>query len=272
MKKNDFIYELAHDKFDDLCSFSFELPKSASTHCYSAPLHFHHALEITYITKGTVKCYIGDKEINAEKDDIIFISPLYLHTYLVKPNSSYITLILSKKMSADFCDFFDNSTFETHLTNHDANLSLLTIFEILSNENKNFLIKKGLSDILFGNLSKYYTLIKTKDTYNTNFIIQSLEYIEKHYFEPLTLETIATDLGYNKYYFSRNFKHYIGENFNNYVNMLRVRQVLEQFKKHPEKSLITLIYDAGFNSLSTYYRAYKYFFDSTQKNIRKNKK
>ena len=78
-----------------------------------------------------------------------------------------------------------------------------------------------------------------------------LQYIEDHYNETITLDEISRHFGYSKYYFSRLFNRTFHCTLNAYINSVRVRAVS---KMPEEQSKTEKIIEAGFNSLSSYYR------------------
>lgn len=53
-------------------------------------------------------------------------------------------------------------------------------------------------------------------------ITKSLDFIEKHYQEPLTLDRVACEIGMSRYHFSRVFNDEVGWSFKAYLNQKRV--------------------------------------------------
>ena len=49
-------------------------------------------------------------------------------------------------------------------------------------------------------------------------------YVQKHYAEPLTLESVSTAIGFSVNYFSTLFKKETGEGFNKYLTRIRMNQ------------------------------------------------
>ena len=130
----------------------------------------------------------------------------------------------------------------------------------LQDKDQQFLIKKGLVDVIFGNLLSHYPRQSIAPSTNLSTIVSVLGYIDKHFEEPITLDTIAAEFGYNKYYFSRLFNTYIGDSLNGYINMVRVNNVIARAKKSDD-SLADIIFDCGFDSMTTFYRNYSRFYD-----------
>jgi two-component system response regulator YesN len=58
-------------------------------------------------------------------------------------------------------------------------------------------------------------------------LAQVKAYIEEHYDENITLESMAALVFMNPYYFSRFFKKHVGENFKQYLTDIRMRNALK---------------------------------------------
>lgn len=75
----------------------------------------------------------------------------------------------------------------------------------------------------------------------------------------LTLTDVAIELGTNRNTVSNIINHGLDMNFNDYINAKRVEDVIVkiQKKEYQEKSLLGIALDSGFNSKSTFNRAFK---------------
>ena len=78
-------------------------------------------------------------------------------------------------------------------------------------------------------------------------MLRALDYIEHHYMDKLTVESIAQALHYNSAYFGRKFKSYVGESFQTYLEKLRLekakRLLVEGYKIYKVSALV------GFSSV-----------------------
>lgn len=72
----------------------------------------------------------------------------------------------------------------------------------------------------------------------------------------LTLTGLARRLGINASYLSRGFNEGLGVNFNELVNGLRAGEVARRLDAGDKGDLLTLGFDAGFNSKATFNRAF----------------
>ncbi|TNJ44688.1 helix-turn-helix transcriptional regulator [Tamlana fucoidanivorans] len=99
-----------------------------------------------------------------------------------------------------------------------------------------------------------------------NYIIKN-----KLYLDPLlSMESVASELGMSKSYFSKLINSYSDYNFSDFINSLRVKQA-KKFLSNDDFSDYTIVaigLECGFNSKSTFYAAFKKFTSETPSTYR----
>ena len=249
------VYEAARDKDRNLHYF---FGRNSNT-----PPHFHRCIEILYITDGSLRGQVEDESFSAEKDDIIFVRRCAIHSLSPADAYSNYVLVVQSAYADDFSSALEKETLPPLLSDKDFNRKLLPYFQKLRSAaaKENFLVCKGLIDVIMGELFSRYPKKAVKSAPNMSLIVSILNYIDDHFREPITLESISAAFGYNKYYFSRLFNRYIGDTLNSYINMVRVNNVIERGKKQENVNLSDLVFDCGFDSMTTFYRNYSRFYD-----------
>ncbi|MEM1078887.1 MAG: helix-turn-helix transcriptional regulator [Pseudomonadota bacterium] len=87
--------------------------------------------------------------------------------------------------------------------------------------------------------------------------IEALMRDQHLYLEPdLSLWDLADRVGVTTHYASQALNETIGDSFFDYVNRWRIRAAAEQLKSS-DASILTIAYDVGFNSRSSFYTAFK---------------
>jgi two-component system response regulator YesN len=93
-------------------------------------------------------------------------------------------------------------------------------------------------------------------------------YIDHHFAEPLTLESIAKHFYISREYLCRSFKLFAGENISDYITKRRMEKAhtLIFQKKLEIKDIATIV---GYNDIAYFYRVFKKHYGCTPGNIRK---
>ena len=83
-----------------------------------------------------------------------------------------------------------------------------------------------------------------------------VKYIGENYTSDIKLSTVAKLKSVSPEHLSRTFKAYIGNGFNEYVTLLRLRHAEEMIKNEPDKTISEIAYECGFNDGN--YFSYKF--------------
>lgn len=253
-------YEGQHDRADTVKFFQ--------GYNSDTPPHFHRCIEILYVLDGGVRCKVNGEERVCGEDDVIFVRKCAVHELMPSPRYTDHVLIIGQRYSDDFTNIFRSETLPSFLCDKSFNRSLLPHFQTLADHpDAPELVKKGYIDIIVGSMLAHYPCVPDQTAPNIGTIVAALNYIDEHYREPITLEKISGDFGYNKYYFSRLFNLYIGESLNAYINAIRIQNLVGEAKKTENPNLSELVFSNGFDSMATFYRTFSKYYDCTPKEI-----
>lgn len=224
---------------------------------------FHGSVEMIFMLEGVAEAHLNDKTYELRPGDIFFADSYEGHWYRHKTSSvlAYV-LVLSREYLRDFYDLYSGQTLLTYMSNHEKNEKIFALVEEWYNEPEKTHIKDlGYANILISYFVEGYPLTKRTQKNNREEAIKHLLlYIQEHYLEDLTLAKVAKDLGYSVDYCSRLLKKYVGRNFREYINMLRVRQANALMAdKSLDMTTLEILYKCGFQSAVTFYRAKKQF-------------
>lgn len=87
--------------------------------------------------------------------------------------------------------------------------------------------------------------------------------------DQLTLRDLADELSITPHQLSQLLNDRLDTNFNNYVNQFRIRDAKEMLIQQPEKTVLTISLEVGFNSKSAFYEAFSRFTGMSPQNFRK---
>ena len=87
-------------------------------------------------------------------------------------------------------------------------------------------------------------------------IRRAIEYIAQHYTEQLTVEIVAKHAGLCPQQFRKRFKQATGQTFRQYLTLRRIERAKELLAT-TDRTVLAVSLDAGFQSLSAFYRAFR---------------
>ena len=260
--------------------------------------HSHEFMELAYIVKGTGEHQYNNGEYHMiSEGDVFIIEPDIEHAYRSgsdDPLLVYNVLFTSAFLKADieamfsvtqFVDFFYVEPLFRNSVHFNARLTLRPQQQIEMNSLVNrlileckdkkigyqILIKTRLIE-LFIFLSRCYKEIKSPTrslSADENIMHNIIEFINRHFAQPLTLAQISQICGMSPSTFSIKFKQYIGQTFIEYRNEIRVRTAREALTKTNCK-ISTISQDMGFDDLSFFNKLFKKITGVSPGEYRKN--
>ena len=87
-------------------------------------------------------------------------------------------------------------------------------------------------------------------------VVQSIDYIMRHLDEEISIEDVAKECHFSKYYFSRVFKAETGESIYSFIKRLKMEQSALRLKIEKDKTITDVGFDYGY-SPSNYSSAFK---------------
>lgn len=256
---------LFYEKERDILGLYIEEAKN--THCLQ---HFHNSLEMLYMLQGSFRIIIDGKTYYPKEHELIYISPLSSHI-ISDADSVSITLTVPQHLLSMYSQTVNKKTFPVILNDVEYNERvILPIFRNLLKEhaNSNPFHSYAIIYSLFAAIYDQYPLIEASIEKDAQLLFEIINYLNENFKQDITLESLAKKFHYSKFHFSKLFDKYFHCTLKYYINTLRVNYVAENLNSSP-LSLVALIYEAGFNSSSTFYRHFKLIFNTSPKNINK---
>lgn len=97
------------------------------------------------------------------------------------------------------------------------------------------------------------------------------EFVNEHFADNISLDTIATETNLSRYYISHLFKELMNTTFINYLNELRLSRAA-MLLVTTDVPVIEIAGMSGFNNISNFNRSFKMYYDTTPSKYRKNEK
>ncbi|WMJ87255.1 AraC family transcriptional regulator [Anaerocolumna sp. MB42-C2] len=258
-------------EFEDGCYINVSLAENTE----AFPSHWHKETEIILPLEGNYLVHINGVPYHLGASGILFISPGELHEMPKPMEGSHMILQFNFSLINNLKDFnFFSSIFQTIkliTKDNDPDIHKEILYLMLEIREEYISGTDFKNAIMYSKLLQIYVLIARKYTKMSNHFpdittnkhqeymakfTQIFSYINDHYTEDLTLESIAQMAGFSKFHFSRLFKQLTNMSINDYVNLKRITEA-EVLLLNPNLSITEVSMQAGFNCLSTFNRAFK---------------
>lgn len=233
--------------------------------------HFHRHIEIYYVLSGESEIRINRKTQLLTKNQIAVASCYDVHFYhRTKSGYAYILLIPPKYLGEYLKYIQDKRLLTNFITDENKALEILTYIKKLEkNTNNNPLYISGLFNTILGYVAESCAVVENKRAADFEFIKEVMSYIEENFTRELTLDGLAEKFNYSKFHFSKLFNSYFTCNLNEALNILRARNAALLIDNGD--SLTNAVFNSGFTSMRTFYRAFKKVYGMTYSEYIKEK-
>ena len=216
--------------------------------------HFHRAIELVYCLRAPKAVVLDGKAMTVNEGELLFVPPFSTHVFNAAETHCSLCVVLPTACTDMFEKQTNQKTFKDLIFTDTTVARDVYEHLLLLKNTQNPLLRDGIYRYVLGMLIENGTLIENVRKQEADFAIRVLSYLEKHFAEKLTLETVSTALGYNRCYFSTVFKKNFHTGFCEYLAMLRVRKSLHLLENQP---ISEVAYAVGFGSLQSYYAHFK---------------
>ena len=228
--------------------------------CPSAALHFHSAREILIVRRGRMRAFINGKEYIIGAGEGCFVDKFYTHGFSDLESDTEIYVFVSNG------DFFEDLVDEMNgippVKFDCSDFRMLDLFfdyyEKSNDERERYSFFKGAVSFLMAQIASKNNFCQPCKLGRERDICDILAYICDHFREDISLQSISAAFGYSPQYFSALFHKYMDVNLAEYINIARVNYANKIINS--EKSIAEIAFESGFNSLNSFYRAYKKVF------------
>ena len=224
-------------------------------------MHTHHFTELFFVTHGSGNFIIENESFPVKENDLVIVNPNVSHTESGKDGTplEYIVLGINGLQFKTEDRQIDYNIHNFLHNREEVYFYLKTLLHEVQTKEENFeSICQNLLEILIWNIMR-----KTKTTLSvapTKKITKECrfieQYLDEHFMEDITLQTLS-DLTYlNKYYLVHAFKHYKGVSPINYLIEKRISEAkhLLDTTNYPIAKVASVV---GFSSQSYFSQVFR---------------
>lgn len=224
------------------------------------PLHFHSALELLFVRRGRMLASIRGEEYVIGAGEGCFVDRFCVHSFseLEADTEIYVFVGNSEMTDPVFADVGGVPEAKFTFSDFDLLDRMVEYYEKAKNEALRLACFKGAFELLLARIANENDILPASQRGSSADICAVLRYIGEHFTENITLGSISSEFGYSPQYFSRIFHRYMKVNLTEYLNIARVNYARKLLGG--EKNVADIAFESGFNSMPSFYRAYKKVF------------
>ena len=243
--------------------------------CRHAQPHLHNAVELIYVTHGTMELGIAQELYHMNTGDLGIVFPDVLHHYQVfSEGINKVIFIYVVPSSTD--PFYEklqkccpNNPIVPKECLHQDVLSAINALTAQTVPSE--LVKQAYAQIILARCLEQLQLVEKGSIGSSDIVYRVISYIAKHFREDVTLDRIAKDLGIGKYVISRSFSSVFRGNFKQYLNDQRLDYAVALLK-YTSKPITEVLVEAGFQSQRTFNRVFVEKYEMSPREYRNNYK
>ena len=224
------------------------------------PLHFHSAPELLFVRRGKMLASVRGEEYVIGAGEGCFVDRFCVHSFseLEADTEIYVFVGNSELFEPIFSDVLGVPGVKLVFDDFDLLDRVVEYYEGAKSEALRLACFKGGAELLLARIAESNEMLPAAERGSSTDICAVLRYIGEHFTEDITLGSISAEFGYSPQYFSRIFHRYMKVNLTEYINIARVnyaRKLLDS-----DKNVSDVAFESGFNSMPSFYRAYKKVF------------
>ena len=219
--------------------------------------HLHKELEIIYVRKGKAVAYADKNSYLLNAGDMFIAFPNQVHYYRSVIRGEFMVLIFSPDILYDVSSKISKSKPDINCFTSLDDGNLKDIFDSiysLDGEYKNIVISGYLNVVMSRILPKLR--LQTVDTENNSAFFNVIDFCTRNFKDDITLDIVAEELHLSKYYISRLINNRLKQNFNEYINNLRISEACNLLRATDAK-IADISEDVGFGTIRSFNRAFK---------------
>ncbi len=236
------------------------------------PLHLHEDLELFWVRRGVVNVQIGVQERTMTSGDFAVIFPNVIHSYesFTEENEFYIAICRSSlwgEYLPRLLHYTPKTPFFSQKELHPDIPYAMKGLDRQAGEDPNPEILRALLQLILARLFSKMELLSAPEPKSVDLTSRLVRYLSQNFLRPLSLESIARELGVSRYHLSHIFSVRLKTGFSEYLNFLRLNYAC-QLLQTTDRRISDIAFDAGFSSQRTFNRTFQKQFSLAPREYR----
>lgn len=229
---------------------------------FDFPPHLHSQLELLYVRSGKMTVTVREHTADLPAGSLAVIFPNQIHSYQAGREAGLVTMLI--------CDTAYAGGYLDALTRcHPANPFLTSerlhpnvayamgeLVQEYETAGKDSPVCGPLVQLILARVMPALSLEQNRTVDSQNLTWRIAEYIDRHYRDSLTLDSLSKALGVSRYYLSRVFSEKMGQGFSSYLAEIRLSNA-KTLLKETDLTVAEVAEQSGFESQRTFYRCFR---------------
>lgn len=238
----------------------------------SWPPHLHVQIELIYVRRGALEVCIDSQTRMLQQGDFGVAFPNCIHSYHPVKGVEDIDVLfylIKPHLMGEYADKIRSYVPRTpFVEKQELMLDAHVALEMLKNQHhaiKLPVFKSYVEIILACTWEQLHPVLSAN--HNVDLPCRALQYVMRHFQQPITLESTAQALGVTKNHLSRIFSQKLHMRFPQYLHFLRM-ETAQNLLRNTDKSIITILYECGYESPRTFNRVFQESFGISPREYR----
>ena len=224
-------------------------------------LHWHEAIEFVYVLDGSLKFNQNSHIFLAKKGDLVIVNSAIVHSFTpLEGGADYYFLVADDKFFKANNLYGENTVFDYKVSTSEARRLFGEIIrETEKGDEFSNISTLSVLMSLFIYLNRHHSQGQDEtplaEKKKITMVRNALVYLQGHYKEKLTVESIADALHFSKSYLSHSFKEITHFSLISYINLLRCQNARVLMLEGASVSVAAL--ECGFSEISYFTRVFK---------------
>lgn len=235
--------------------------------------HYEHCYQVLFLIKGKVGYQVGTKNYTVEKGSMILLNTLEDH-YLEVLEYPYERILFQISPTWFSQEIKCPGLISAFIKNDNIFSHMITVSEPVWEYLKKILCdmlaevsekKEYWEYALASDLRLFFICLKRvcpeafskeSESLASTIAFRILNYIDEHFAEEITIDSIAKKMNFNRHYISHVFKNVIGYSIMDYVLSLRINRAKELLT-HTKEKISDISLKCGYTDFAYFSRIFK---------------
>ncbi|MBE6757676.1 MAG: AraC family transcriptional regulator [Ruminococcaceae bacterium] len=237
---------------------------------YKVRAHLHRFSEWLFVESGVMTMYLNGERIQVQAGSAVMILPNEVHAYTDETASRALCVVCSNDFIPCLFEKLGENYPESPVFSAKA---VADVFREIPKTSPDDAVRfMGLLNLVCSAFLEQTIIVPKKAGKRNPPYREALTYIDEHYREDISLSSMAVALGYHEKYLSAVLGSMSDMNFRNLLASRRVEYACALLRESDtSRSIAEVAHAAGFSSINTFNRKFKFFCGMTPREFQNNR-